>query len=88
MRDPFANYDAWLEAPYQQMVAENDAFVDWAEENGYDLDDPDDAQRAEEDYDEYIATLMEVEYDDYDDYDDDYGDYGYDDYSYPEDDYV
>lgn len=25
MRDPFANYDAWLEAPYQRMYAQGDA---------------------------------------------------------------
>ncbi|CAN5869697.1 hypothetical protein BH24ACT15_BH24ACT15_29920 [soil metagenome] len=24
MRDPFASYDAWLEAPYQRMYAEED----------------------------------------------------------------
>lgn len=55
MRDPFANYDAWLEEPYQRAIAEGDAFCDWAEENGYDLDDPSQVEEAEWDYAVYMS---------------------------------
>lgn len=61
MRDPFANYDAWLEEPYQRAIAEGDAFVDWADENGYDLDDPEDAKAAEEDYSDYMAECADYD---------------------------
>jgi hypothetical protein len=32
MADPFANYDAWLEEPYQRMYAEAER-AEWVEEN-------------------------------------------------------
>ena len=32
MRDPFANYDSWLEEPYQRMYAEAD-HEEWIVEN-------------------------------------------------------
>lgn len=32
MRDPFANYDAWLEEPYQRMYAEAE-HEEWVAEN-------------------------------------------------------
>ena len=32
MRDPFANYDSWLEEPYQRMYAEADR-EEWIAEN-------------------------------------------------------
>lgn len=70
MRDPFVGYDAWLERPYQDMIADADAFYDWAEANGFDLDDDDDLAEAELAYDEYLDS----QYDDY--YEDDF---------YPED---
>lgn len=47
MRDPFANYDNWLERPYQDMMEESDRFYDWAEEEGYEVDDPEDMKLAE-----------------------------------------
>ena len=59
MRDPFANYDAWLERPYQEMMEESDHFYDWAEEEGYDLDDPDQFRDAEEAYFDYVSSLEE-----------------------------
>lgn len=58
-RDPFANYDAWLERPYQDMMDESDRFVDWAEEYGYDLEDQDDIKRAEQGYQEYLEQMYE-----------------------------
>jgi hypothetical protein len=33
MRDAFANYDAWLEAPYQRAAAEGEAAERFAEAN-------------------------------------------------------
>jgi transcription elongation factor Elf1 len=32
MRDPFANYDAWLERPYQEQ-ADREAHEEWLNEN-------------------------------------------------------
>jgi hypothetical protein len=32
------SYDSWLEAPYQRMCAESDAFVFWCESAGVDPD--------------------------------------------------
>lgn len=61
MNDPFANYDQWLEQPYQDMMAESDAFYDWAEEEGYDLDDPEELARAEADYEDYLEASYEDE---------------------------
>jgi hypothetical protein len=40
-RDPFANYDAWLEAPIQRMYADEDLFERFCEAEGFDVDDPD-----------------------------------------------
>ncbi len=61
MRDPFANYDAWLERPYQDMIEESDRFFDWAEEEGYDLDDPAQEEQALADYEDYIQSCYEDE---------------------------
>lgn len=63
MRDPFANYDAWLEAPYQQMMAEADAFYEWCEANDVDSENPE----AEDLYMEWIESQYE-EYEEYDEY--------------------
>lgn len=68
MRDPFAGYDAWLERPYQDMIAEADAFYDWCEANDIDPD----SDEAESLY----ADAMEGEYD--------YDDYEPEDWEYPE----
>lgn len=69
MRDPFANYDQWLEEPYQRAIAEGDAFVDWAETNGYDLDDPSQVEEAEWDYADYMSNCeadhAEMQYESY-----------------------
>ena len=59
MRDPFANYDAWLERPYQEMMDAGDDFVEWAESEGYDLDDPGQYAEAEADYEDYLADCAE-----------------------------
>lgn len=59
MRDPFKGYDEWLERPYQEMMDDSDKFVDWAESEGYDLDDPAQLQEAEDDYMEYIESMAD-----------------------------
>lgn len=61
MRDPFAGYDAWLERPHQDMMDESDRFLEWAEANDYDLDDPGEVAEAEYDYQEYLASQGEDE---------------------------
>lgn len=60
MRDPFAGYDAWLERPYQDMMEESDRFSDWAESEGYDLDDTDVTKKAEEAYLVYLEEINEA----------------------------
>lgn len=57
MRDPFAGYDAWLESPYQEMMAESEAFYEWAEEQGYDLEE--DLQEAEAAYIDHLEAAYE-----------------------------
>lgn len=47
-RDPFANYDAWLEKPIQDAYARGDAFIDWCEREDVDPDAPDAYARYEE----------------------------------------
>lgn len=54
-----ANYDNWLERPYQDMMDESEKFWDWAEENGYDLSDPDQTLRAEQDYQAWLDDMAE-----------------------------
>jgi len=62
MRDPFAGYDAWLERPYQDMMDASEEFYEWAYENDYDVDDPEDMKAAEEDYQDYLAGMEEDRY--------------------------
>lgn len=64
-RDPFANYDSYLERPYQDMIAEADAFYDWAEAEGYDVESDEDLALAESAYEDYL----EGQYDEYNEYD-------------------
>lgn len=59
MRDPFANYDAWLERPYQDMIDADDDFLDWADMEGYDLDDPVELVKAQRYYEEYLEACAE-----------------------------
>lgn len=59
MRDPFANYDAWLERPYQEMMNAGDDFVEWAEMEGYDLDDSAQTNEAEKAYHDYLDACAE-----------------------------
>lgn len=59
--DPFRNYDAWLEAPYQQMCKEADDYIGFCEE--YEIDP--DHESSEVAYAEYMDSV----YDDLDDYD-------------------
>ena len=54
-----SNYDSWLEAPYQRAYEEADRFADWAEEQGFDLADPDECRRAEEEYDAWLLDMAE-----------------------------
>lgn len=73
MRDPFAGYDAWLERPYQDMIAEADAFYEWAEAEGYDVDDEEDLALAESAYESYIESQYDYE-PDYDDWEEEWFD--------------
>ena len=59
MRDPFANYDSWLEQPYQDAIEDNDRFMDWAEAEGYDLEDEADMNLASQAYEQYLADMYE-----------------------------
>lgn len=61
MRDPFAGYDEWLEEPYQRAIEEGDAFVEWAEMEGYDLNDSAQIKEAEEHYQDYLEYAAEDE---------------------------
>ncbi len=56
-----SSYDQWLEAPYQDMMEESDRFYDWAEEEGYDLENPEELARAESDYEDFIEASYENE---------------------------
>lgn len=60
MRDPFANYDSWLEAPYQQMMAESDAYYDWCEANDLDPEAPE----SEQLYEDSWAADYDFDYED------------------------
>lgn len=62
MRDPFSGYDNWLEKPYQDMMVDSERFVDWAEDEGYNLDDPAIALTAENNYEDYIQGSAESRY--------------------------
>lgn len=64
MKDPFANYDQWLEEPYQRLVEDSDRYNDWCESEGLDPDVPE----TSEAYAEYC--MVEYGYEDYDDIDD------------------
>jgi hypothetical protein len=55
-------YDAWLERPHQDAIAESERFLDWCEEHNIDPDDPD----AEMLYQDYIDSSYEDQYDDID----------------------
>lgn len=59
MRDPFIGYDQWLERPYQEMMGDSDKFNDWAESEGYDLEDNVQLKEAEEAYEYYIEASAE-----------------------------
>lgn len=61
MRDSFVGYDAWLERPYQEMMEDGDKFIDWAESEGFDLEIPDEARRAERRYEDYLSDYAEAE---------------------------
>lgn len=56
-----SNYDARLERPMQDMMEESDRFYEWAEEEGFDLDDPGQLEEAEWDYDAYLGDCAEAE---------------------------
>jgi hypothetical protein len=64
--DPFANYDAWLERPYQDMMDETENFFDWCEDNDIDPDDPEAEvlylNACNEDYEEYDEEEYEADY--------------------------
>lgn len=69
MRDPFIGYDSWLERPYQEMMEDNDEFHDWAENEGFDIEIPEEARRAERRYEDYLsdcaADQAEAQYEAY-----------------------
>lgn len=56
-----SSYDNWLERPYQEMVEREDEFLEWAEMEGFDLDDPAQLNEANEAYDFYLESLYEDE---------------------------
>ena len=60
MRDPFIGYDNWLEAPYQDMMEDSERFYDWAEEEGYDFDDPEEMKQAELAYEAWLWDCEEA----------------------------
>lgn len=66
MRDPFANYDAWLERPYQDMMDESDRYYQWCEDNDMDPDNEDSVTAynlwCEDTYD-YELEYEEFDYD-------------------------
>lgn len=49
-----SNYDAWLEAPYQRMYAEGDAYADFCDEHDLEYGS-DEAEAAWEDYREAMS---------------------------------
>lgn len=53
------SYNQWLEAPYQEGLAENDHFVAWAEKEGYDLSHPDQAKWANSEYENYLEVMAD-----------------------------
>jgi len=71
MRDPFAGYDAWLERPFQEMCAQQEAeweaYETWCEENertmldnpGEDADWQEYCKEANRLIDESYAAYME-----------------------------
>lgn len=59
MRDPFIGYDTWLERPYQEMMEDSDKFYDWAESEGFNLEEPDQLKEAEEAYEDYYEAMAE-----------------------------
>jgi hypothetical protein len=69
------SYDAWLEKPYQDRAAQEDAYVKWCEENDLDPDDDlyDDFMEAMEDMaDDLAEQAAEARYEermDREDYD-------------------
>lgn len=64
-RDPFANYDQWLEEPYQRMIEDDDHYLNWCELEDLDPDDPD-ALRA---YEEFCSDYeYEEDYENEEDY--------------------
>lgn len=62
MKDVFANYDSWLEAPYQESMSASDAYYDWCDVQGL---DPEESE-SEDAYEDFLST--QYDYDDDDDY--------------------
>lgn len=54
------DYDSWLTREYERQQAEGDWFIGWAENEGYDLDDPEQAKTAELEYESYILEAAEA----------------------------
>ena len=51
------SYDRWLESPYQDMMEESDRFYDWAEKNGFEDAESEEAEKAYMDW-------LEAQYED------------------------
>jgi hypothetical protein len=60
MSSELRGHQEWLEAPYQDAIEESDRFMDWAEEEGYDLDNPESLDLAELAYQDYLNGLYEA----------------------------
>jgi predicted TPR repeat methyltransferase len=53
------DYDSWLEAPYQDAMEDAEAFSDWAETRGWDLNDSGDIYQATRAYEEWLLAEAE-----------------------------
>lgn len=59
MASSLPGYDNWLTRPFEQAEKDSDRFWTWAEEMGYELEDPTDLEKAEDHYLDYLADQEE-----------------------------
>lgn len=59
MASSLPGFDNWLVQPYEDAAADTDRFWTWAEEMGYELEDPADLKKAEDHYLDYLADQDE-----------------------------
>lgn len=56
------DYDSWLVRDYERAQVDEDQFAEWAELEGYDLDDPVQENEAYKAFDSYIQEMAEAYY--------------------------